>query len=150
MACPFKKQFASTLTIFLTAAIQCASAANDMRASTDDPYLWLENVDSDKALSWVRERNAVSAAKLEASPGFSSLQNRLLTIFNSHERIPSVVKIGKYYYNFWRDDKNVRGVWRRTSLEEYKKPNTAWETVLDLDQLALSEKENWVWHGYTV
>ncbi|HEX3988875.1 MAG TPA: prolyl oligopeptidase family serine peptidase [Verrucomicrobiae bacterium] len=121
-----------------------------MSTTNDDPYLWLENVSGDNALAWVRERNAVSTAKLESSPGFSALQDRLLTILNSRERIPSVAKIGKFYYNFWRDDKNVRGLWRRTTLGEYKKANTAWETVLDLDQLASREKENWVWHGYTV
>jgi len=69
---------------------------------------------------------------------------------NSRERIPQVAKHGAYYYNFWRDDKNTRGLWRRTTLEEYKKPVPAWETVLDLDQLAATEKENWVWEGYSI
>jgi prolyl oligopeptidase len=121
-----------------------------MSTNNDDPYLWLENVSGEKALDWVRQRNTVSSGKLESSPGFAALQDRLLTILNSRERIPSVAKHGKFYYNFWRDDKNVRGLWRRTTLEEYKKPNPAWETVLDLDQLAAQEMQNWVWHGYTV
>ena len=42
---------------------------------------------------------------------------------------------------------NVRGLWRRTTLDEYRKPDPRWETVLDLDQLAREEKENWVWNG---
>ncbi len=50
-------------------------------------------------------------------------------------------KHGKFYYNYWRDDKNVRGVWRRTTLEEYKKEKPNWEVVLDLDKLAAGEKE---------
>ncbi len=149
MACPFKKRAVPALGIVLGAAVQCAFAANDM-SNNDDPYLWLENVSGEKALDWVRERNAVSTGKLESSPGFPSLQDRLLTILNSRDRIPAVAKHGKFYYNFWRDDKNVRGLWRRTTLEEYKESNPAWETVLDLDQLASQEKENWVWHGYTV
>ncbi|HEX3720914.1 MAG TPA: prolyl oligopeptidase family serine peptidase [Verrucomicrobiae bacterium] len=120
-----------------------------MSATNDDPNLWLEKVTGDKALAWVREQNAASTAKLESLPGFSALDERLLSILNSHERIPLVAKLGKFYYNFWRDDKNVRGLWRRTTLAEYKKPNPAWDTVLDLDQLASQEKENWVWHGYT-
>jgi prolyl oligopeptidase len=121
-----------------------------MSNANDDPYLWLENVGGDKALAWVREQNAASTGKLESSQGFAALDDRLLTILNSHERIPSVAKHGKFYYNFWRDDKSVRGIWRRTTLGEYKKPNPAWETVLDLDQLASLEMQNWVWHGYTV
>ncbi len=103
-----------------------------------------------KALAWVSEQNAASTGKLESSQGFASLEDRLLAILNSREKIPSVAKHGKFYYNFWRDDKNIRGIWRRTTLEEYKKASPAWETVLDLDQLASQEKENWVWHGYNM
>ncbi|HEX4118985.1 MAG TPA: S9 family peptidase, partial [Verrucomicrobiae bacterium] len=117
---------------------------------SDDPNLWLEDVGGQKALSWVREQNAASTGKLESLPGFAAMDERLEGILNSRDRIPAVAKLGKYYYNFWRDDAHVRGVWRRTTLEEYKKANPAWETVLDLDQLASEEKENWVWHGYTV
>ncbi len=32
-------------------------------------------------------------------------------------------------------------------LAEYRKAEPAWEIVLDLDRLAASEKENWVWKG---
>jgi len=125
-------------------------AASDDSATTDDPFLWLEDVTGEKALQWVRAQNAVSTRQLESTPGFQGLENRLLDILNSRERIPQVAKHGPFYYNFWRDDKNPRGLWRRTTLEEYKKAAPAWETVLDLDQLSAAEKENWVWHGYNV
>ena len=122
-----------------------ASAAAE--TAGDDPYLWLENVDGDQALDWVRARNAVSQKELEASADFKPIHERLLKIYDSNTRIPFVTKIGAHYYNFWRDAKQVRGVWRRTSLAEYRKPEPAWETVLDLDALAATEKENWVWKG---
>ena len=77
------------------------------------------------------------------------IRERLLAIMDSKERIPSVSKRGQFYYNFWRDEKNVRGLWRRTTLAEYRKTNPAWETVIDLDELAAAEKENWVWKGST-
>ena len=150
MFCPFKKRGGLAVALVLGAALQFPSAANDMSTNNDDPYLWLENVSGDKALDWVRQQNTASTGKLESSPGFAALQDRLLTILNSRERIPSVAKHGIFYYNFWRDDKNVRGLWRRTTLEEYKKANPAWETVLDLDQLAAREMQNWVWHGYEI
>ena len=60
----------------------------------------------------------------------------MLSIYESDERIPNISKHGKFYYNFWRDARHVRGVWRRTTLEEYRKAEPAWETVIDLDQLA--------------
>ncbi len=111
-----------------------------------DPYLWLEDVEGKKALDWVRSEIAVSTKILEASPDFAPIKKNLRAILDSKERIPRVKKEGNFYYNFWRDDKNVRGLWRRTTLEEYKKEKPNWETVLDLDALAASEKENWIWH----
>jgi prolyl oligopeptidase len=115
----------------------------------EDPYLWLEGVEDEKALDWVRERNARTQAALEAEPGFEALRADLLAIFDSNERIPYVGKQGEYYYNFWRDAQNERGLWRRTTLAEYRKAEPAWETVLDLDALAKDEGENWVWSGST-
>jgi prolyl oligopeptidase len=114
-----------------------------MQNSDEDPYLWLEDVGGDRALAWVREQNAASQAALEAANDFDSLRGRLLSIYESDERIPNVSKHGKFYYNFWRDARHVRGAWRRTTLEEYRKAEPAWETLIDLDQLAESEKENW-------
>ncbi len=83
-------------------------------------------------------------------PDFEPTRKRILAILDSREKIPYVTKHGRWYYDFWRDDKNVRGLWRRTTLAEFKKPKPAWETVLDLDQLSTAEKENWVWKSYHV
>jgi prolyl oligopeptidase len=116
-------------------------------ANTDDPYQWLEDVTGERALTWVREQNALSTRELESAPQFDPLRKRLLSIMDSKEKIPYVTKRGQWYYNFWKDEKNARGVWRRTTLKEFKKPNPSWETVLDLDQLSAAEKENWVWKG---
>src|SRR4051812_5810790 len=95
---------------------------------SNDPYLWLEDVTGEKPLTWVRQQNAISTNELESMPGFDPLRKRLLSILDSKEKIPYVAKHGKYYYNFWRDQKSVRGLWRRTTLEEFKKAEPAWET----------------------
>ena len=116
----------------------------------EDPYLWLEDVTGEQPLAWVRERNAESLGTLAEGNGFRGLEQRLLSILDSQERIPFVAKIGDRYYNFWRDAKHPKGLWRRTTPAEYAKPEPAWETVLDVDALAAAEGENWVWHGATV
>ncbi|MCC6737772.1 MAG: S9 family peptidase [Planctomycetia bacterium] len=113
----------------------------------NDPWLWLEDVDGDRALDWVRAQNAVCLAELQSRPDFEPTRARLRAILDSKERIPYVGKRGAFFYNFWRDAKNVRGLWRRTTLAEFRKAEPAWETVIDLDALAAAEKENWVWHG---
>ena len=122
-----------------------SSAPTGSNGSGDDPYLWLEDVTGGRALDWARQQNAVSTNELQAQAEFELMRARLLSIMDSKDRIPFVTKHGKFVYNFWRDQKNVRGLWRRTTLEDYKKPQPNWETVLDVDQLAAKENENWVW-----
>lgn len=119
-------------------------------STAEDPYLWLEAVTGERALNWVREQDAITTRELESSPNFEPIRQRLLAILDSKEKIPSVAKHGAWCYNFWRDGKSPRGLWRRTTLAEFKKAEPAWEIVLDLDKLATTEKENWVWKGYDV
>jgi prolyl oligopeptidase len=113
----------------------------------DDPYLWLEEIEGEEALEWVTERSAKDTAILEEVPVFPEIREKLLEIYNSSDRIPSVVIRGAWLYNFWRDAEHVRGIWRRTFLDEYVKDEPSWEIVLDLDKLAEAEGENWVWKG---
>lgn len=112
-----------------------------------DPYQWLEDVTGDKSIAWVREQNAKSEAELAASPDFRKLEGEIRAILDSDAKIPGVEKIGDHYYNFWKDKNHERGIWRRTTLEEYRKPQPKWETVIDLDALNAAEKKAWVWHG---
>jgi prolyl oligopeptidase len=112
----------------------------------EDRYLWLEDVTGEKALDWARARNAESAKALE-NDAFRALEKRILDILDSDARIPFVEKIGDSYYNFWRDAQNPRGIWRRTTLDEYRKAQPAWETVIDVDALGAAERASWVWHG---
>lgn len=133
--------------LFLASLIGNSSATLGDEPAVDDPYVWLEDVTGDKALDWVRSKNKVSQAKLESDPSFEPLRKDLLAIMDSNERIPAVSKYGSYLYNFWRDKKNPRGLWRRTTMDEYRKANPNWEVVLDLDALGKAENENWVWGG---
>ncbi|MFN7737309.1 MAG: prolyl oligopeptidase family serine peptidase [Pirellula sp.] len=116
-------------------------------STTDDPHVWLEDVSGEKALDWVKARNEKAKQRIESDPSFEKLRNDLLEILDSNARIPFVAKNGEFYYNFWRDKKNERGLWRRTTLSEYKKAEPNWEVLLDLDALGKTEGENWVWKG---
>ncbi|MES2298478.1 MAG: prolyl oligopeptidase family serine peptidase [Pseudomonadota bacterium] len=131
----------------LLALAACASAHAQKSVAPADPYRWLEEVTADKSLAWVKEHNAVSQKEIEGRAQFGAIHARLKTILNSRERIPYVAREGEHLYNFWRDAQHVRGIWRRTTLAQYQLPEPAWETVIDVDQLARDEKENWVWSG---
>ncbi|MCY3007442.1 MAG: prolyl oligopeptidase family serine peptidase [Planctomycetota bacterium] len=121
--------------------------AGGQASADEDPYAWLEDVLGDKALEWVKARNAIVQERMEGEPSFEKLRSDLLEILDSNARIPFVSKRGEYYYNFWRDKTNERGLWRRTTLDEYRKAEPKWEVVLDLDALGKTENENWVWKG---
>ena len=116
-------------------------------STSTDPHLWLEEVQGDKALAWVRERNAASTSLLQARPEFSENRAKVLEVLNNRDQIPGVTRRGNFFYNFWRDAKNPRGLWRRTTLDEYRKTQPQWEVLLDLDVLGKNENENWVWAG---
>lgn len=109
-------------------------------------HAWLEEVLGEKALGWVKDENAKTVAAL-GNPAASPLYSRILGILTSKEKIPHVRKIGEFYYNFWVDSANPRGVLRRCTMEAYRAGHqggagTAWETVLDVDKLNAEEGEN--------
>lgn len=133
--------------LLLTGLLSGLLATSVSAKETNDPYIWLEDVEGKKALEWVEEKNKVSLSYLQSQPLYEDLYETNLDILNSDERIPYVSEMNGYFYNFWRDENNVRGVWRRTTLEEYKKATPKWEVILDIDALAEKENENWVYKG---
>jgi len=89
-----------------------------------DPYLWLEEIEGEKALSWVRKQNEVSQKAIEGFPFFKEIHDQTLRILQSDDRIPYFSRRGRQLYNFWQDKEHTRGIWRRTTLNEYKKDKT--------------------------
>jgi len=113
----------------------------------EDPLAWLEDVSGDQALAWVKEQNARALADLEGRPEFCPIYDRTLAILDSKDKIPNPTLLGTAVYNFWKDARNERGLWRRSSLDSYRTPTPAWETVLDVDALAAAEKTEWAFKG---
>ena len=116
-------------------------------AAPVDPNLWLEEVEGEDALAWVREQNERSLAELQADSRYAGFEAAALDAVNSKERIPYGAVRDGMVYNFWQDEVNVRGLWRRTSLESYATADPEWETVVDFDKLSSDEGKNWVYKG---
>ncbi|MGW2593939.1 prolyl oligopeptidase family serine peptidase [Streptomyces sp. NPDC001515] len=116
----------------------------------NDPYAWLEDIEGEAALAWVAERNAETEAALTSGPDFAPLRQRLREVLDAPDRIPYTARRGRHLYNFWRDADHPRGLWRRTTLEEYRTPAPAWEVLLDIDALAEEEGAKWLWAGARV
>ena len=116
-------------------------------SSNLDPYLWLEEVEGKKSLAWVEEQNEETFTRYTESNAFKEKYERIKKELNDDERIPSAYYQNGEMYNFWRDEKNVRGVWRKTSFKSYLKDEPIWENILDIDQLANDEGINWLYKG---
>lgn len=114
-----------------------------------DPYLWLEDITGDAALDWVRRHNEPTLAEL-CGERFEELRTQALEVLDTDARIPYVVRRGDHLYNFWRDADHPRGLWRRTTLEQYRRETPEWDVLIDVDSLAAAEGENWVWAGANV
>lgn len=110
---------------------------------------YLEEVEGERALAWVRKHNERTLKELQADPQYEDLRQKALSLLNSPERIPYATFRGKYLYNFWTDEKNPRGILRRTTLDKYREKDPEWELVLDIDALNKQEGANWVYHGGT-
>ena len=93
-------------------------------APSDDPHLWLEDVTGDEALAWVCERNDTTVTKFAGTTEFEQLETTIRSILDTDARIPYSRRRGKYLYNFWRDAQHVRGLWRRTTMDEYRSATT--------------------------
>ena len=140
-----------TSTLVLAGALLISASALRAQSSpapqADDPFIWLEEVEGDSALAWVRARNTRSLGVLQSDPRYAGLHAAALEIVQATDRIPSPSFNGGRISNFWQDRDHVRGIWRRTTLDSYKTDAPEWTTVLDIDALARAENANWVYKG---
>jgi prolyl oligopeptidase len=160
-----RRKFIKTAGLFATAAAVPAAAWNaradapetspkspatmsETHDSASDPFMWLEELDSEPSRKWVAAHNAETEKAL-CDGQFQRDRTAVLDMLNAPDRIPLISKTGRYVHNFWRDEHHPKGLWRRTTLASYRTPAPEWETVLDVDALAKAEGEDWVWHGCT-
>ena len=133
---------ALTLAASLPAATTMSTTPTD-----DDPFLWLEEIDGDRALAWVRAQNERSLGELTRDPRYHRYYGAALAIAEDKSRIPLGTLRNGWVYNLWQDEVNVRGLWRRARLDSYRDPSPHWESLLDVDALAERENANWVFKG---
>jgi prolyl oligopeptidase len=143
--------------VFLGSCSTTGSAPMTSSASTSastpaaqagvDAYLWLEDIEGERARAWVREQNARSLAALEGDARYAQLHADALALANTHDRLALGEVREGYLYNFWQDETHVRGIWRRSPLGDYARGAPVWDTLLDVDALAAAEHANWVYKG---
>ena len=117
-----------------------------LSAPDDDPRQWLEDIEGDRPLAWVAEQSAATLARF-GGPAYEGDRDALAAILDRPDKIPLISRRGPHVYNIWKDARNTRGLWRRTTLASYVEAEPDWEILLDIDALAAGEGEDWIWAG---
>lgn len=113
----------------------------------DEDYQWLEELESEKALAWVKEQNARSLAAIRAYKDYPTFKDEAIKILEAKDKIPYGRILGDFVYNFWQDADHVRGIWRRTSWNDYQSGKPKWDVLLDIDALGAKEGKSYVFGG---
>ncbi|MEL6625937.1 MAG: prolyl oligopeptidase family serine peptidase [Bacteroidota bacterium] len=139
--------FRITTLIFIF--ISMAITSQHTHAQEADPYLWLEEVDGEKALKWAEEWSSKTTKKLSSHPDYDQVFDQSLEVLNSDERIVAPSLINDQIFNFWQDADNPRGIWRYTTATSYLNGEPQWEVLLDLDKMSEEDDIKWVFKGAT-
>nr|WP_225737327.1 prolyl oligopeptidase family serine peptidase [Dyella acidiphila] len=123
------------------------TSAPGATAASDDAYLWLEDIHGQRSMDWVKAQNAITQKQFAGTPEFARTRDGILEVLDSDAKIPYVKRLGDHLYNFWQDKAHPRGLWRRTTLDEYRKAQPNWEVLLDIDALNQAEGKKWVFQG---
>ena len=136
------------LLIPVAASLAAVAAIAQAPAAQEDPYLWLEEVEGERALAQVKQWNAATEAVLTKDPKFEQYRSRARAILDDEQQIaePEAV-LGDQVTNLWRDANNPRGIWRISPLAAYAAGKPQWRTLIDVDALGKQEGKSWVWHG---
>ena len=146
MGMKFMRRSVWVVMSFLVGGVAATVGQGPGRPS-DDKYVWLEDASGSRAMAWVKEQNARTAAVLEKDPRYAGNFAEALKVAEDPRRLAVPQLRGGEIYNEWRDQTNPRGLLRKTSLAEYLTATPHWTTVLDFDALGKTEKTGWVSKG---
>jgi len=128
--------------LFMLPAITALASSN-----IKDSNLWLEEVDGKKALAWVKQANKATDKSLVSDPLYQSLYQNALSALNQQDKLPGITQRGDWIYNFWKDTKHPRGIYRRATLASFSSDSPKWETVIDIDKMSKQDDIKWVFKG---
>lgn len=120
-----------------------ASARAEEQQLPSDPFDWLEEVQSKRSLDWVSAQTASTVAELTKLPQYPALYADIRRVFDLPDVIAYPQIAGDRIYNLQQDSDHRRGLWRRSSWDDYLRGVPKWETILDLDSLAVADGIPW-------
>ncbi len=137
----------AVLSLAAVIAATCLRVGAQTPADAPDKYKWLEDVNGERSIAWVKAENERSEKILKSDPRYAEFQAAALKVLESPQRLPQPDLNGQDIYNFWQDAEHVQGILRRTTITDYLTPTPHWQTVLDYDALSKQDGQKWVAHG---
>jgi prolyl oligopeptidase len=121
-----------------------ASSASSPWPFSTDPFLWLEALDDPEALAWVDEQNARTRAAWCSGERLDTLTQWLADAYLPRERPVIPTRWKEWAYDLWQDDRNPKGLWRRTTWAAWRGGKPEWQDLIDFDALGEAEGTPWV------
>jgi prolyl oligopeptidase len=132
-----------TMGIVMAGLLVVPTHSRQSSSEQPDNYTWLEDINGERPMAWVKAENARTAAVIEKDSHFAPLEAEALTVLESPDRLPDPEFRNGLVYNTWRDAGHVRGIVRRTTLKDYLTAQPNWETLLDYDALSKTDNQSW-------
>ena len=139
-----KNLFRFSVLLWISAVLSSPTFADE-----NDPHFWLEGIDDEKALEWVRNSNGLTDKNLGADPLFKQVYNDALAALNSKDKLPNIEIIGDWVYTLKKGEANPRGRYLRTSVDSFRKNKPKWQTVIDIDAMSAKDGVNWVFDDFS-
>ncbi|HJD55177.1 MAG TPA: prolyl oligopeptidase family serine peptidase [Rickettsia endosymbiont of Pyrocoelia pectoralis] len=124
------------LTFILVIFCVESMANNNQQIYNPKDTKFLEEAEGKEALKWAKDRTDKTKDSFKSMPEYKPIKKEIESIFFDQRKTPFGAIRKGHVYNFWMDDKNPQGLWRRTLVENYSKEKPDWEVLIDFDKLS--------------
>ncbi len=115
-----------------------------------DPFQSLESLDDSAVIAWVEGQNTRTRGMWQGGARFDALAKRLGQAYLPRERPVIPTRWRDWAYDFWEDEDNPKGLWRRTPWAAWRAREPQWQLLIDLDALGEAEDMSWVCAGIDI
>ena len=133
------------LTLTVLSGVCAASLLAGAALAADDPYLWLEEPKSDKALQWAKSQSDQTKAELSAKPGYAAVSEELKTTLAAAPPAPKFGLLNDKMVRVSRDVAHPHGLVEVADRGADGAPGP-WRVALDMEKLRAAEGKPYELH----
>lgn len=135
-----KNYVASTLFLVIFVIILGISRNSSPINYEPNQTKFLEEATGEQVKEWASTRTKSTKEYLKKSLFYNPVNQTIKEVLYDKNKLLNGSIHKGYVYNFWTDEKNPQGIWRRTLLGEYAKDQPKWEILIDFDEFSKKMK----------